>query len=321
MAEAVLVKDANANSRDFTAEAALAAGEVLQFPDGMVGFIAGLRGYASGDPATAQIGGRVTVTKSADLVWLKGDPIYWDRSAGAATPLKAVAGADFFMGTAAADAAAAATTGDVHLNVKPEYLIDVMRGPTDTAIVTTDGAPAMTMGPGYAKLALATSHAEAEKVDVLSQHSVPVTVPFIVEGRIAVYSIGDEGSVDINVGIANGTHASSFDSITEYCAVHFDGTALSILAQSADGTTTVAAVDTLVDAVDDTYFDFRMDCRNLADIQIYINGVNVLPASVFKLNAATGPLKLIAHIEKGANDTPGEIRISHLAIRAADMAT
>jgi len=41
---------------------------------------------------------------------------------------------------------------------------------------------------------------------------------------------------------------------------------------------------------------------------------------VFKLNAATGPLKLIAHIEKGANDTPGEIRINHLAVRATDLA-
>jgi len=319
MAEATLHKDAD--TIDVTAPTGgYTSGEVIQLTDGRAAFVCGLRSPAAGEPATLKTSGQVTLAKTSGVVILEGDEIFWDRSAGSATPLKAVAGGDFSAGVAVADAASTDTTVIADLNKKPEYIIDVMRGPTDTAIVTTDGAPAMTMGPGYAKLALATSHAEAEKVDVLSQHSVPVTVPFIVEGRIAVYSIGDEASVDINVGIANGTHASSFDSITEYCALHFDGTALSILAQSADGTTTVAAVDTLVDAVDDTYFDFRMDCRNLADIQIYINGVNVLPASVFKLNAATGPLKLIAHIEKGANDTPGEIRINHLAVRATDLA-
>jgi hypothetical protein len=33
---------------------------------------------------------------------------------------------------------------------------------------------------------------------------------------------------------------------------------------------------------------------------VYINGVNALPASVFKLNAATGPMKPVAHLEKTA---------------------
>jgi hypothetical protein len=82
----------------------------------------------------------------------------------------------------------------------------------------------------------------------------------------------------------------------------------------------VAATETLADAVDDTYFDFRFDCRDLTSIKIYINGVRVLSTSTFKLNAATGPMKLLAHIEKGANDTPGHIRINHLAIRTMDLA-
>jgi hypothetical protein len=64
-----------------------------------------------------------------------------------------------------------------------------------------------------------------------------------------------------------------------------------------------------------------MDCRDLTDIQIYINGVNVLPASVFKLDAATGPLKLLAHLEKTSSADLAEIRIAHLAIRTTDLAT
>ena len=304
-----------------TAEAALAAGEVLQLPDGRAAYVGGMRALADGDEAGMQTKGRVTLLKTASVVILKGDQVYWDRSANTATPLKAAAGADFPIGVAVDDAAAADATVDVELNVKPVYIIDVMRDPTDTVLVLTAGTDMdFSMGPGYINMYLSTTHAEANKIDVLSKHSVPVTIPFIVEGRMAVYDIGDEASVDINVGIANETHASSADTIGESVFLHLDGTALDIKAESDDGSTEVAATDTVVDAVDDTYFDFRFDCRDLTDIKIYINGVRVLSTSTFKLDAATGPMKLLAHIEKGANDTPGHIRISHLAIRTMDFA-
>jgi hypothetical protein len=176
------------------------------------------------------------------------------------------------------------------------------------------------MGPGYINMYLSTTHAEANKIDVLSQHSIPVTEGFIVEGRMAVYDIGDEASLDINIGIANDTHASDADSITESVFLHLDGTALDIKAESDDGTTEVAATDTTVNAVADTYFDFAFDCRDLEDIKIYIDGVRVLSSSTFKLDEAAGPMKLLAHMEKGANDTPGHIRIAKLAARLMDVA-
>lgn len=304
-----------------TAEAVMAAGEIIQLPDGRAGYVGGLRGAAVGDEAGIQTAGRVTVAKTASIVILKGDEVYWDRSANTATPLKAVAGADFPIGVATADAASADATAEVELNVKPVYVVDAMRDPTDTVPVLTAGTNMdFSMGPGYINMHLSTTHGEANKLDVLSQHSVPVTIPFIVEGRLAVYDIGDEASVDINVGIANATHASDADAITESLFLHLDGTALDIKAESDDGTTEVAATDTLADAVDDTYFDFRFDCRDLTAIKIYVNGVRVLAATTFKLDKATGPLKLLAHIEKGANDTPGHLRINHLAIRTMDLA-
>jgi predicted RecA/RadA family phage recombinase len=317
MSAECLVKDAAGVVQIASAAAALASGEVLQLPDGRAGYVAGLHAVAAGDPAAIQAMGVVTLPKTASVVVLKGDLIYWDRSANTATPLQAVTGADFKIGVAVADAAAADATVDVELNGRPKYLISLV-DLFDTVLVLTAGTPAMSMGPGYSKLAFSAT-AEAQKVDILSKQSVPVTIPFIVEGRIAIYDIGDEASVDINVGLANATHATDADSITERMFLHLDGTSLNIMAESGDGTTTVASVDTTVDAVDDTFFDFRMDCRNLADIQLYINGVNVLPATVFRLDAATGPLKLLAHIEKGANDTPGDVRIAHLAIRTMDV--
>jgi len=318
MSEATLSKDADTIDV-LTPAAGYTSGEVIQLTDGRAAVVAGLVARASGDPAALKTSGQFTLTKTSGVVILEGDRLYWDRSAGAVTPLKAVAGADFFVGVAVADAASTDTTVDCDLNAQPSYTIDALRDPTDTVLVLTSGTPAVTMGPGYAKLAFSAT-AEAQKVDILSKHSVPVTVPFIVEGRAAIYDIGDEASVDINIGIANGTHASNADTITESCFLHWDGTALSILAESDDGTTEVAATDTTVDAVDDTYFDFRFDCRDLTDVKIYINGVRVLSSSTFKLDAATGPLKLLAHIEKGANDTLADVRINHLAIRATDLA-
>jgi predicted RecA/RadA family phage recombinase len=319
MSEVTLVNDSDC--LEVTAEAALASGEMIQLPDGRAGYKAAQRAAAIGDSAGIQVKGRVKVAKTASVVILKGDEVFWDRSANTATPLQAVADADFSCGVAVEDAAAAATTVEIELNAKPRYTIDIMQDPTDTVIVKTAGTDLdFSMGPGYAKMALSTTHAEANKIDILSKQAVPVTVPFIVEGRMAVYEIGDEASLDINVGIANGTHADNADTIGESVFFHLDGTALDIKAESDDGTTEVAATDTTVNAVDDTYFDFRIDCRDLTAIKLYINGVAVLASTAFKLDKATGPMKLLAHIEKGANDTPGEIRIAKLAIRTMDLA-
>jgi len=315
MSEAVLDKGVDTITVT-TPAAGYSSGEVIQLPDGRAGVLSGLVARVSGQEAAFAVAGQFTLAKTASVVILKGAPLYWDRSANSATPLKALTGADFYAGTAVDDATAAATTVVVNLNVQPNYTIDLMRDETDTVNV---GDASVSMQPGYAKLSiLATS--EAEKTDIMSAHSVPVTVPFIVEGRMASLD-GSDSTVDMNVGIANATHATSADTITESVFIHLDETGdLEIYAESDDGTTEVAATDTTVAYVDNTYFDFAIDARDLTDIQIYINGVNVLPASVFKLNAATGPIKLLAHIEKTTGTATGEMRVSKLALRAMDVA-
>ena len=316
MAEATLSKDANANTIDVTTPSAgYASGQVIQLPDGRAAVVAGLVAKVSGDPAALIVAGQFTLAKGASLVILKGAPLYWDRSANTVTPLKAVAGADFFIGSAVADATAAATTVVVDLNVEPHYIIDLLRDPIDEVAV---GDATLKVHGGTAVLAIiATS--EAEKIDMLSKHSVPVTIPFIVEGRMAGYGASDN-TLDLNVGIANATHADSADTITEAVFIHLDEVAdLNIFAESDDGTTEVAATDTLSDYVEDTYFDFAFDCRDLTDIKIYINAVRVLSGSTFALGDATGPMKLLAHVEKTTGTATGELRVSKLAIRATDL--
>ena len=321
-AEAILSKDANANTLDVAAPAAVVAGThpVFQAPDGRAGVTAKSLATASGDPLALQTAGQFTVAKTTSVVILDGAPLWLDRSANTATPLQAVAGADFYLGVAVGDAASADTTVVADLNVQPAYTIDILRDPMDEVLV---GDATLKVHGGTAVLALiATS--EAEKADMLSKHSIPVlesgdVIPFIVEGRMAGYGASDN-TVDINVGIANATHATNAETITEAVFLHLDEVAdLNIFVHSDDGTTEVALTDTTINYVEDTYFDFALDCRDLDDIQIYINGVLILPDTVFALADATGPIKLLAHIEKTTGTATGEVRVSKLAVRTPDV--
>jgi hypothetical protein len=54
------------------------------------------------------------------------------------------------------------------------------------------------------------------------------------------------------------------------------------------------------------------DMRNPADCQIYINAANVLPSSVFNVNVATGPLFLLAHLEKTSSTDTYEVHVEAL---------
>ena len=316
VAEAILSKDANANTLDVAAPAAVVAGThpVFQSPDGRAGVAAKSMATASGDPLALQTAGQFTVLKTASVVILDGAPLWWDRSANTATPLKAAAGADFYLGTAVGDAASADTTVVADLNVKPVYTLDLLNGPS---LDTVTGDATVLSKPGAIELTMiATS--EVEKCDVLSIHSIPVTIPFIVEGRMAIWSVGSAAAVDMNVGIASATHATDAGAIAESLFVHFND-ALDIFLESDDGTTEVAETDSTIDAVDDTYFDFAFDCRDLTDIQIYINGVLMLGGTTFALDAATGPLKLLAHMEKTTGTATGVLRVAQLTARTPDV--
>lgn len=293
----------------WTAAATFSAGQVVQLPDGRAGVIAGLKGFVSGDEAAAYVEGVFTLAKTTSMIVLAGQPLYWD-----ATNNKAKYTGDYYLGVALEDATAAATTCVVDLNVKPEATIDLAKGQW------THGA---TNGLGVTRLSADEHKLAFDAVDegamaaLYSAKTIAVARGFIFDAWVAIYDIGDHAALDINFGLANGTHATDADSITESCFFHLDGSALSINCESDDGTTEVAATDSTVDAVDDTYAYFQIDARTLTDIQMYINGVNVLPDSVFKLDAATGPLLAIVHLEKDSgttNDTTADVRVKEMRV-------
>ena len=318
-AEATFLKDSDTVT--FVAGAALASGEVHQLADGRAGVIQGMNARASGDQAAARGRGIVTVLKTADSNILKGGRVYWDRSAGTAT-YKAGSG-DFFMGVAAQDSLAAATTVEVDLNVTQRNAIFLDKQGSDIlwTLGATDGL-GVVAGDADSDWILAFDAVAEVGMAALyptdAADHIPVADGPIMEAKLAIFDIGDNAALDITFGLANGTHGTDFDSVTEAVVFHLDGTALSILAESDDGTTEVAATDTTVDAVDDTFLEVWIDARDLTDIQLYIDGVNVLPASVFKLDAATGPVFPIVHLEKTNNDTTADVRVKRIACRTSD---
>lgn len=306
---------------DYTPDAALTGGEVIQLADGRAGITpVDIAASALGAVRTE---GVFIVQKTTGIVLLDGGRVYWDHSANKAH-FKPVNDRDFYIGTCVGDATSAATTCVVNLNVQPVYKVDALASfisvATGTAAAGGFGKPVAT-GKDAFQLSLTATN-EAQCVDILSRDRFALGANAIVEAVFMVEANGSTSAVDINVGIANASSTTDADAIAESCFIHIDGGALDLLAESDDGTTEVAATDTTVNfAVGNAVaqrVEVWLDLRNPADIQIYIDGVNVLPDAVFTLAAATGPLGLLAHVEKTSGTaTAGPVTIEKLAARTA----
>lgn len=324
MAAATLVRNWDQLRKVLTASEV--SGVIRQHGDGRASYMTGLNAGSSGDQRTFSPVNQISVPKAANIVFLDGQEIFWDRSADNATYLPG-ADRDFLIGTVVGDAQSADTTCTVNLNNHAEYLTQLQDGAGWNTLVvktvvgsTTVEVPDIKMRGGSAYMILGAT-SEAQKVDLLSTRAFAVGARWIAEFLINIHDDGSSTAIDFNVGVANGTHASDADAITEHCFFHMDANVTAINAQSKDGTTTVAATDTTKVYALDTQLHLMIDGRNPADIQMYVNCVNVLPNSVFRLDNATGPLKLLVHIEKTANAEVGEYRIDRARVRLCEQLT
>lgn len=306
---------------DITAAAAYVGGEVIQLNDGRAA-------VSSSAIASGAVGGLTTcgvfrMAKTASVVVLDGAPIWWDHSANTATPVPPlVAGdRDFYVGVAIGDQTAAATVVDVALNVKPSYIVDMSRDGGDTAVVLTAGTPYI-YNRGASLEAGFSATVEAQKLDWISKRSFALASNWILEAIVEVVTDADADVADLSVGVANATHASDADSITESCLFHYDmGANNNIYCESDDGTTEVAATDSTKDWAAGTADYLVIDGRNPADCLFYVNGVEVLNATadLGDIQLATGPLKALFHLEKSSNDSPGVVHIDALRVRTAQQ--
>jgi hypothetical protein len=250
--------------------------------------------------------------------------VWWDHSANAAS-YKKVNDRDFYLGTLVGDAASADVTLTVNLNVRPRADIDLARDGFLSTVVGTAaaGGLAYPQNLGGALVFELTATNEAQKVDALSVDGFSKDANAIVDLVFRVISDGAGTAVDASIGVANGTHASDADAITESVFVHLDANNTNINLESDDGTTEVAATDSTYDYTEGSAVANRvyvtMDFRNPADVQIYVNGALALAATVFNVNVATGPLFLLVHVEKTASTDTYKLAIDKAVARFAEQ--
>lgn len=321
MAEATIYQECD-ETRDYTADAALTAGEVLQLRDGRAAVIP--LATASGDGVGAQVEGIFKVLKTASIVILDGGEVYWDHSANTAT-YNQVSDRDFFMGSAVGDAAAADTYVYVDLNKHPKYKVDLVDGAfasvlAGTAAAGAFGYPVRLGGSNVLEL---TATNEAQKVDLLSvQGFSPASNP-IVEVAFRVISDGSGSAVDVSLGVADGTHATDADSIAQSAFFHLDANNVNINAECDDGTNETAATDTTIDYTEGSTLSCRVegwiDMRDLSSVKFYVNGARVLSATTFSVAAASGTLFLLAHAEKTSSTDTYKIAVDKLRVRTGQQ--
>lgn len=308
----------------FLASATVSANELLQTPTGQAGYHDSDVAVNSGNYVEVRTSGGVTVTKATGFAPRKGTRIYWDHSAGNAT-YKKVSDRDFYIGRSAGDYSTADTSMEVVLNVDPPYDIDLARDACLSTLVGTAAAGGLSypVQLGGSLIFELTATNEAQKVDLLSVEGFDPAANAIIEGAFRVLSDGAGSAVDVSLGIANATHASDADSITEAMFIHLDANDTDILAESDDGTTEVAATDTTIDYTEggtlSERVEFWMDLRDPADIALYINGAQVLTGTTFALDNATGPLFLLAHVEKSASTDTYKLAVDWLRARFAEQ--
>jgi len=304
---------------DVVITAAASSGDVIELPDGRAGVVQGAdasdTAHSAGDTVSVATAGRWRMLKTSSIVILPGGRVKWDHSAETATVPPIADDEDFYCGRAIDDAAASDDTVDVQLNAPGSPIISLKESAFDHVPVLTSGTPVGSMQGGAYRAAF-SADAEAQKLDLLSYRSFPISSDWIFEATVEVVTNCDADVGDLNVGVANGTHASDADSIAEAVFAHFDmGADLNIDAESDDGTTEVAATDTTKDWAVGTPVHIVIDGRDETDIQIYINGVLVLGATTFTLADGTGPLKALFHLEKSSNDSAGVVLLHDMEVR------
>ena len=306
------------------ADATISPYEVRQAPSGKAGFLDSNTPVASGNYFFLKTHGTQSIAKTTGIVLLKGGRVYWDHNTNTAT-FRKVNDRDFYVGRVAEDASSAQTEVLVIFNEDPRPTIDLLRDGFLTVPVGTQVLggflPPQNRGGSYFLELTATN--EAQKLDMLSVDRFAEEANAIAEFVIRVPSDGAGTVVDVSIGLASATHATDASSIAERLFAHLDANALDIRFESADGTTTVAITDSTVDYVEGSAvanrFEIWFDWRDPADVQIYIDGVNVLPATVFDVDAATGPWGLLVHLEKTASADTYQLAIDRAEVRSAEQ--
>lgn len=303
---------------DWVADAAYDAGAVIQLRDGRAGVVS--CNVESGGTVGVHVTGQFYVAKTTSMVVLPSSKLFFDHSASKCHLLHRN-DRDFFLGTALEDEAAGDTEALVNLNVQPVFTSGFETG-FSTVRVLTAGFP-VAVGAGREGVNLEFSAtAEVQKVDALAHRGFLATAEPIAHFLVCVNDNGDAAAMDLDWGIATGTHASDFEAITQRVGFHLDGNTLDLDLASDDGSTDTTLVDTTVNIVEGTPFLCQIDARDIAAVKCYVDGVRVLDGTTGTLTTlaiAAGTFKAIAHMEKTSDDTPGNFSVLYGGVCTAQV--
>lgn len=310
---------------EFYTTAALEGGQVIQLPSGRAGVV--LRDKAAtstASPASVATEGIFSVPKAATHAFLQGGEAWWDHSANVAY-IRRGNDRDFYLGTVVSDVTTeTATSVLVNLNVRQVASVDALEEFDSVATGTQvigGFTEARMQGSECAELLL-TATSEAQCVDILSAYSFSKSAKAIVEARVNLVANGSGSTVDFNIGAASASSTTDADAIAESAFAHVDGGSTAILAECDDGTNETAATDTTKTFTAGTQFDVWIDMRDLTSVKYYIDGQRVLSGTTFNVSAATGPFKLLAHVEKTTGTaTAGPIKVQRLRARTTEGAS
>ena len=138
------------------------------------------------------------------------------------------------------------------------------------------------------------------------------------------FRVGGSGAAsDFSFGVANATHASDADTITDSVFFHVDGGAATIYAECDDGTNTTNATTTTVSFVAGTALANRIegwiDMRDLASVKFYLDGVRVASGTTFSVAAMTNTMFLAVHVEKSTGTETADVIVDWARARLAQQ--
>lgn len=314
MAEGIYYQDGEIIT--FTTVAAVAAGEVLQTPDGRAGVA--IDTYAAGALCSCQITSIHKLEKTTNEIYVPGQRLYWDASASKVTAVPPITAADFFVGCCAVDAAAADTVAQVVLNKDWEGSVDQRSATFAVASTLTAGDPRVAqVGAGMRFVLDATN--EAQMISALSHKAVSLDSDWIFLAEVVLDAAAGSGT-DISIGVSDSGHASDFQSAGSFCTIHIDGASQDILVQSDDTATDVAPIDSNLNWVAATPFALAIDGRDPADIKVYVNGIRETATSTtLAIAIAASGLKACVHIEKSSSTNTADVTVANMKILTGDL--
>lgn len=306
---------------DWTADAAYSAGDIIQLPSGIAGQVT--VDIESGKVVGVRKRGVLKgVAKTNNFVAIAGNRAYWDHSANKVN-YKKVNDKDFYLGRflVSGTAAGTDTTCTVELNIDPKPDIDLLADPYLTVPVGTQALggflPPQRNGGSLAFNITATS--EAQKVDAISVDGFAPGANAFAEFIVRFPNGGSGSASDFSIGLANATHATNADTITDSIFFHLDGGSLLVNAECDDGTNETAATTTGVTATAGTDVAKRVelwiDMDDLSSLKFYVNGARVASGTTFSVAAMTNTMFILVHVEKTTGTETADLIVDRAVVR------